>query len=797
MPILAQVRDSLKFFLLVVLPVTFSGVCNSEGLRPPMADRGRRRQRHDSPPRARTRSRRSPVAASSASNRPQAGVAPASSGDGLAWLSPVTDQRLRELLVDLPADLATVLVGLGPQTCEDVRGIWDTSQALVHELEDTKNRELTDGAIDLVRRFWTAARRAGLQARDEATRAVIMARQSSFPSRPLRGSDPPPEPEAPPRRARLMRDVGGPRMEQVATTVSGHTAHTREEQQKRVKLDSLFQLVIEHVVDLQSLGACKSDLEDPLKLQTLRDTVMTSSARLGVQRLSTLLSSFKRWLKFCEAQGVDAKHPTPMDLATFLRGVSQGGPTAASSMHACMKYFASTFGAAYDVDHWLTKTFRFHAQAHTSAQAPELEPWEFMNFIELFYRACGTQKLLLAMVLLPACACIRFEHLQRSSFTQDHGHWCEFHCSQGKSRKFGARPAYDWGLPEVIYKGQGIARTLAQFYQHEAKELAWLFPALALAPEDLWEITSTTAFILDKKMSRGRFLELLRGALCQSGLDVAAAQRATFNRLRRFVPTIANVMKLPALDLQAVGSWAELPQGGGADPQVAKAHAIIPMGLHYAGGKTARSAQVKQRCLCRLLQIFHARSSDWARSPEGLLVPHCWKWPEFEAMLQSIPEAVVEQPVELEEIQPDETPAEGRIEVAEGALPLEEEPDFGTDGEKESSPRASSGTSDTSSSSGSASDATADARDLLGLLEDDTAVSDSAWFRQAKKIHLVRECVDTRPSPWCRDAPFAQEPQERGVGFTSPASSSFCQKCLARMPRGLYAAYAGYFGWVH
>ena len=426
-----------------------------------MASRDGRRHRRDSRSRDRTRSMRPQAAsqASSGSRIPQP-------EDGPDWLRPIKDKAFRKLLLDLPEDLSTVLVGLGPQTCEDVRGVWDTSQALVHELEDT--RELTDGAIEMVRRFWTAARREGLRARDEATRAVIMARQSSFPSRPLRGSDPPPEPEAPPRRARLIRDVGGPRMEQVATTVSGHTAHTREEQQKRVKLDSLFQLVIEHIVDLQSLGACKSDLEDPLKLQTLRDTVMTSSARLGVQRLSTLLSSFKRWLKFCEAQGVDAKHPTPMDLATFLRGVSQGGPTAASSMHACMKYFASTFGAAYDVDHWLTKTFRFHAQAHTSAQAPELEPWEFMNFIELFYRACGTQKLLLAMVLLPACACIRFEHLQRSSFTQDHGHWCEFHCSQGKSRKFGARPAYDWGLPEVIYKGQGIARTLAQFYQHDS-----------------------------------------------------------------------------------------------------------------------------------------------------------------------------------------------------------------------------------------------------------------------------------------------------------------------------------------
>ena len=101
--------------------------------------------------------------------------------DGPDWLRPITDKAFRKLLLDLPEDLSTVLVGLGPQTCEDVRGVWDTSQALVHELEDTKNRELTDGAIEMVRRFWTAARRAGLQARDEATRAVIIARQSSFP----------------------------------------------------------------------------------------------------------------------------------------------------------------------------------------------------------------------------------------------------------------------------------------------------------------------------------------------------------------------------------------------------------------------------------------------------------------------------------------------------------------------------------------------------------------------------------------------------------------------------------------
>ena len=83
---------------------------------------------------------------------------------------------------------------------------------------------------------------------------------------------------------------------------------------------------------------------------------------------------------------------------------------------------------------------------------------------------------------------------------------------------------------------------------------------------------------------------------------------------------------------------------------------------------------------------------------------------------------------------------------------------------------------------GSASDATAEAADLVGMLEDDSAIVEAAWFRQSRKIHLVCESVDTRPAPWCRDTPFVQEPIERGVGFTSPSNVAFCQKCLARMP---------------
>lgn len=104
---------------------------------------------------------------------------------------------------------------------------------------------------------------------------------------------------------------------------------------------------------------------------------------------------------------------------------------------------------------------------------------------------------------------------------------------------------------------------------------------MALDPDDLWEVTEGTAFIVNKAMSRARFLEIFRGALCHLGLDSSQAQSAAFNRLRRFVPTMANIMELGELDLQAVGNWTEIPSGGGRDPSQKKPQGVTPMGVHY------------------------------------------------------------------------------------------------------------------------------------------------------------------------------------------------------------------------
>ena len=364
----------------------------------------------------------------------------------------------------------------------------------------------------------------------------------------------------------------------------------------------------------------------------------------------------------------------------------------------------------------------------------------------------GTHRVLVAQMLMAALGCIRFEHLQRSKFVKAHGPSLEFHCAQGKARKKGARPGYDWGLPHATLDGQGVTQILLDFYSNEfPPSSGFLLPAVSLNPEEFWEVTEHTGLIVNKPMSRGRFLELLRGALYQVGVEFTNAQAAGFNRLRRFIPTIANILELPDLDLQAVGNWTEIPAGGGRDPSAGKARALMSMGVHYAGSKLLRSLQVKQRCVNRLMNLFHKKRRELALTEDGLLCRDAWLWPEVAAAHKLIPEDLIAFEAEAKEA----------IEVAPGTLPVEEEVPAG------------SGLPSAERSSSSSEDLSSSGEDLCGVPADEEAADDIPWFVQGKKTHLVREEMEGRLTPWCRDFPYAQEHQSRGRGCAGTSRAVF------------------------
>ena len=205
-----------------------------------------------------------------------------------------------------------------------------------------------------------------------------------------------------------------------------------------------------------------------------------------------------------------------------------------------------------------------HELTHSGVQACELAPWELVNLVMMASHAQGSYRLVLAFMIQSAVSCIRYEHMQRSSLVRCGPDYLEFRCSQGKARS-----------------------------------------------EDLWEITDMTPLAVNRAMSRARFLELLRGSLLEMKVEQSAAQTAGYNRLRRFLPTLGNVLALDRDSMQAVGSWVEIPAGGGPQP-LKGFRASNPMSLHYSGQKMLRSAQVKNALMKRFFfSFFASRDRSW------------------------------------------------------------------------------------------------------------------------------------------------------------------------------------------
>ena len=329
-------------------------------------------------------------------------------------------------------------------------------------------------------------------------------------------------------------------------------------------------------------------------------------------------------------------------------------------------------------------------------------------------------------------------------------------------------------------------------------QLNFLWPALQLSSDDLWEVTEGTAWLVNRKMSRGRFLELLRGALITMQVDHAQARGAGYNRLRRFLPTMGLVCGLQPSNQQAIGNWQEVPSAGGPEP-VRKSKAVWSMGLHYAGQKVLHSAAVKRALIQRFLHLLRRKLPELALNADGLVARDAWTWPELAQMNESF--GPLEAALMTPEVQPpSETPP---LEASGSALPVAgpadevktEEVDNVTPPVVEADPTAQSVSSSTTSSS--ASDCSAMGSDLEGVLAEEAAITEAKWFVQSRRVHIVSGVVDERQLPYCRDSPFAQDPKSQGEGFGLVVRSQFCQRCLARMPRGLYASLADQCGWLH
>ena len=699
------------------------------------------------------------------------------------------EQELQDLLQDKPDGLRELLVLVGAQTCTDVIGIWGSSQELLQEVESEIGSLPPDQEF-AVAAFWTVASGRAHSTRAKAQRRVEDHRRLCISTHLVQSG---PDSTVPP---------SGVRIRHLTSTGSGSAAPTmlhdasqdpfaKEVLQKNAKLEAMFELLVADFLDLAELGVDRAMMRDPVRRQLLQETVMPAASRVSPQRAAALVSALRRWRTYALDNQFHVRAPTPLQLSAFFKAVAAGGHTAATSMFHALKWFRQHFALPFELDHWLLQPYKLLPLNHAIQQKQELQPWEMVNLLLRLRQASGTHLLLLAMFVWAATSCIRFEHFQRSSFVGEADTFLIFKCSQGKARRQGTRPPYEWAMPELGFRGASLLKIVKDFVLHEAlPDVGFLWPAVALQADELWQVTETTPWIVTKKMSRGRFLELMRGTLMDIGVDPAQAQVAGFNRLRRFLPTLGQICRLDPQDQQSLGSWVEVPSAGGPTPQ-RKSRATWSMGVHYAGQKVVHSGLLKAALIKRFLQLWELKQPELALTHEGLLPRDSWSWQELAVANERFPPGM--ESVELPEVSL--TPEEGAQPGPPVTDVVKEEPEADNLSPANHADGIMSVSSSTTSSS--ASDISAAASDLEGIDAPADLGCEGKWFVQASRVHLVQGELDGRLLPFCRDAAYAQDPKQVGEGFNTLPKSALCQRCLARMPRALYKALADTCGWLH
>jgi len=175
-----------------------------------------------------------------------------------------------------------------------------------------------------VHAFWTMISGKSHQDARRVTNAIIQDRQSTvlLHAAPDRG-----EPFKPKILSyKQMITTGALQNPPVLSQAAAGDAFTKEKAAKERKVDALFHLLLEDVLDLAELGLSTEQIQDP-GVEQVKDTVMSQPSQLSTNRLGALASTFRRWRRFAVANSV--RNPAPLQLAEFLKEASRGGPTAA------------------------------------------------------------------------------------------------------------------------------------------------------------------------------------------------------------------------------------------------------------------------------------------------------------------------------------------------------------------------------------------------------------------------------------------------------------------------------------
>ena len=111
-------------------------------------------------------------------------------------------------------------------------------------------------------------------------------------------------------------------------------------------------------------------------------------------------------------------------------------------------------------------------------------------------------------------------------------------------------------------------------------------------------------------MSYGKFMRTSRSFLELIGVPKKEAQSVKYNYIRRFLPTLGEVLRVDTTEAQSLSNWIEIAHGRDRG----EARASHPTSRHYAGDKLTSSGLVKAMCVGALCQVVPCDKRDCRQS---------------------------------------------------------------------------------------------------------------------------------------------------------------------------------------
>ena len=127
-------------------------------------------------------------------------------------------------------------------------------------------------------------------------------------------------------------------------------------------------------------------------------------------------------------------------------------------------------------------------------------------------------------------------------------------------------------------------------------------------------------------MLNHQWVSVLKQVAVATGWDASALGMLSYNSMRRFLPTMANVLRFPDSIAQAIGSWQEIPQGEGC-----AGIGVQLMSVHYSDQKALSSAEAKREVLDLFFCLVrrHAAAQAALDGKGSMLAPGTFSWEDL------------------------------------------------------------------------------------------------------------------------------------------------------------------------